>query len=203
MARKKGYDPDQAIEAAMLAFWQKGYGALGVRQIETETSINRFALQTEFGGKKGLFLAALERYLSLSDETSLKPLAAGGIEAIKEFFITLVEGHDNDPRNLGCLMVNTVIENADLQMEDVQKITTQHYDNMRNMFLAALQQARSDGKLDKDFDCEHAARYLLTFAMGTEVFVRMNGHVNAAAPQVEFLLAEIDSWIIKPGSVTS
>ena len=74
MARAKSYDREVAVEAAMLAFWRKGYGALGVREIESETSINRFALQTDFGGKQGLFLEALQKYLAISDETALKPL---------------------------------------------------------------------------------------------------------------------------------
>lgn len=35
---------------------------------------------------------------------------------------------------------------------------------------------------------------LLTFAMGVEVYVRMNGSVGAASVQVEFLVSQIESW---------
>lgn len=197
MSRTKSYDREIAVEAAMLAFWKKGYGALGVREIESEAAINRFALQTDFGGKQGLFLEALRKYLAISDETALKPLRLGGLSALISFFRQLAEGETEDPRDGGCLMVNTVIENANLGIDEVKDITTKHYDNMHNMFELALGSAQDAGELSRDFDIPSAARLLLTFAMGVEVYVRMNGNVNAASAQVEFLVSQIESWRLK------
>ncbi|WP_282096786.1 TetR/AcrR family transcriptional regulator [Epibacterium ulvae] len=194
MARAKSYDREIAVEAAMLAFWRKGYGALGVREIESETSINRFALQTDFGGKKGLFLEALQKYLAISDETALKPLQSGGLTALISFFRQLTRGEADDPRDGGCLMVNTVIENANLGIDEVSDLTNNHYNNMQRMFELALGWAQEAGELPQDFDRTSAAKMLLTFAMGVEVYVRMNGSVSAASSQVEFLVSQIESW---------
>ncbi|WP_298357830.1 TetR family transcriptional regulator [uncultured Litoreibacter sp.] len=197
MARAKNYDREKAVEAAMLAFWKKGYGALGVREIESETSINRFALQTDFGGKQGLFLEALQKYLEISDETALKPLQSGGLTALISFFRQLAHGEAEDPRDGGCLMVNTVIENANLGIDDVSELTARHYSNMQRMFELALGWAQEEGELAHDFDLSSAAKMLLTFAMGVEVYVRMNGTVSAASAQVEFLVSQIESWRLK------
>lgn len=194
MARTKSYNRDSAVEAAMVAFWKHGFGSIGVRQLEAETSINRFALQTDFGGKQGLFLEALERYLTISDENALKPLKVGGLDALIGFFQQLVEGEDGDPKNTGCLMVNTVIENADLKIEEVEKITTAHYENMLKMFEFTLRCAQNREEIRPDFDLTGASRMLLTFAMGVEVYIRMKSDLNAAKEQVEFLISEIEGW---------
>lgn len=196
MARQKSYDRDEAVENAMLTFWEKGYSNVGVRQLEKETSINRFALQTEFGGKEGLFLEALNKYLEMSDETALKPLKDGGLGALKDFFEVLTTGYENDPRDAGCLMVNTVIENAELGIDSVRQITSTHYDNMQKMFVLALEIARERKEISLDFDIDAAARYLLTFAMGIEVYVRMHLDVNAARKQADFLINEINNWAL-------
>lgn len=193
MVRKKSYDRSQAINRAMHAFWAKGFSNLGVREIGRETGINRFALQTEFGGKQGLFTETLNAYLTLS-KAILKPLEDGGLRAITVFFRELTTGVDGDPRNAGCLMVNTVIENADMGMEAVREITCAHYDNMQRMFESALETARTTGEVDEDFDIPGAAVTLLTVAMGIEVFVRMKGNVNAARSQGDFIIHEIEGW---------
>lgn len=197
MARAKSYDREVAVEAAMLAFWKKGYGALGVREIESETGINRFALQTDFSGKQGLFLEALQKYLTISDETALKPLQSGGIDALVSFFRQLAKGEDEDPRDAGCLMVNTVIENANLGIDEVNDITTKHYENMQKMFELALGWAQDEGEISRTFDIPAAAKMLLTFAMGVEVYIRMNGSVDIASVQVEFLIQQIETWKVQ------
>ena len=63
MPRKRKLSIEEAIEKSMFAFWQYGFG-LGVRSLEEKTGINRFMLQTELGGKEGLFIKALDAYLA-------------------------------------------------------------------------------------------------------------------------------------------
>ena len=53
MPRSKGYDRAQAVERACEAFWEFGYQALGLREIESRTGLNRFAIHTEFGRQGG------------------------------------------------------------------------------------------------------------------------------------------------------
>ncbi|MBV1933634.1 MAG: TetR/AcrR family transcriptional regulator [Parvibaculaceae bacterium] len=61
MSRSRKVAPEEAVQAAMEAFWKHGYHELGTRQLEEETGITRFTLQTTYGGKKKLFLNALDR----------------------------------------------------------------------------------------------------------------------------------------------
>ena len=200
MPRTKSYDRDTAIDDAMRIFWENGYSAIGVRRIEKETSINRFALQTEFGGKQGLFREVLNRYLKVSAETTLKPLQCGGLHALTEFLRAMATRRDSDPRDSGCLMVNTVIDNAALGSKDVRQITAAHFESIRTMIESSLATARDDGEIEPDFDIQAAAQALLTFAIGIQVCVRMDRDVSAARRQVDFLIAQIEGWRIgRPG----
>ncbi|MEO1231790.1 MAG: TetR/AcrR family transcriptional regulator [Myxococcota bacterium] len=194
MARKKTYDRREAVERAMLAFLEKGYSNLGVREIEQRTGINRFALQTAFGGKEGLFTEALSAYLEASRAMAERNLAPGGLDAIADFFRERLEGRDDDPRNSGCLIVNTVIENAALGMDGPRERIHAFYADLEQGFRRALERGRERGEVDEALDLEGAALSLVTFAMGIGVFVRLGGHLDAARRQGEFAIGELQRW---------
>ena len=77
MGRKRKVDRDTARQSALSAFWVNGYSGLGVRQLEELTGINRFAVQTEFGGKDGLFLDIASLYCSVWIRTDGEKLRKG------------------------------------------------------------------------------------------------------------------------------
>lgn len=203
MGRQKTYDRAAAVEAAMTTFWRGGYSNVGVRQIEQDTAINRFALQTDFGGKRGLFLEALEAYLAVSHETVLKPLHRGDLDGVIAFFEAIPKQGSSDPRRCGCLMVNTAIENAELGMDDVQALTEAHYAEMERLFTTALAAAQTAGTIDVALNISDAARALLTFAMGLEVFIRMTSDTGAVSRQVEFIVSQIKGWRVSPAALPS
>lgn len=194
MPRTKGYIRSEALEKARDAFWQHGYDALGVRAIERSTNLNRFAIQTEFGGKEGLFLEALDNYTEEAIRTILDPISEGGIDSLTQFFVEAVTVRDNDPRDFGCLMVNTAIENASLQNAELKKRTDDHYAGMLKAFSSALKKARDIGELHDDIDLEEAASFLLGLAMGMQVYNRMNGSVAAARHQASMAVKILESW---------
>src|SRR5947207_8429451 len=62
MGRPKQFDPDEAMQEAMEAFWERGYAATSVNDLLDEMGLNRGSLYGTFGDKKQLFLAALDKY---------------------------------------------------------------------------------------------------------------------------------------------
>jgi len=63
MARHREFDTDQAIQEAVNTFWAQGYNATSMRGLATSTGVLTGSLHAAFGGKKELFLAALDRYI--------------------------------------------------------------------------------------------------------------------------------------------
>ena len=71
VGRKRGrplsFDREHAIEQAMLLFWEHGYEATSLNDLTTALSVAPSSIYTAFGDKKGLFMAAVQRYASGPD----------------------------------------------------------------------------------------------------------------------------------------
>ena len=86
MGRPREFDVDEALEQAMLVFWEHGYEGAGLAQLETAMGITRTSMYAAFGNKEQLFRKALQRYdagpASYADRAMEKPTAR---EVAKEF----------------------------------------------------------------------------------------------------------------------
>ena len=109
MARSAKMSKEQAIRSAINAFWRYGYSAMGVRRLEEETGINRFMLQTVFGGKGGIFFLVLDEYTLLFKNLLLDPLAKGDISNVQEFFELRTTDNSFTKPEYGCLIINTLL----------------------------------------------------------------------------------------------
>src|SRR5271154_2908835 len=92
MARPRTFDTDEALEAAMRLFWQRGYEATSMQDLVEALGINRASLYGTFGDKAQLFEAAMKRYGAQMDAelaVHLKPPHAGR-EAVQGYLLALI-----------------------------------------------------------------------------------------------------------------
>lgn len=194
MARPKTYDRNEAVERACHAFWAHGYGALGVRELEKLTGLNKFAIRSEFGGKEGLYLEALRYYAEAAKETVLAPIRSGGIGTIEAFFEGLVtEGCVNSSR-WGCLIVNTGIENAELNRPALKAASDDYWSVLAQHFEDALCRSIETGEIERTLDVGQASQGLVTAVMGIHTMNRVSGAHDAGAPLVNMVGDLIKSW---------
>ena len=87
--RPPGFDHDQVVAAARDLFWGKGLAATSYDELTAATGLHRPSIHAAFGDKRGLFAAALSRYLrdsaAMLAEALSRPTLA---EAISTFFAT-------------------------------------------------------------------------------------------------------------------
>src|SRR3954470_2591512 len=67
--RPRSFDEDQVLDQIMFLFWQKGYEATGLVDLEQATGLGRQSLYGAFGDKRAFFLRVVEHYF----ERVLKP----------------------------------------------------------------------------------------------------------------------------------
>jgi AcrR family transcriptional regulator len=87
--RPLSFDRDAALHAAMLLFWRHGYEATSLADLTAAMGVTPPSIYTVFGDKKGLFRAAVARYMSgpvtsagiIADAASARDAAAGLLEA--------------------------------------------------------------------------------------------------------------------------
>lgn len=111
--RPRGFDDEQALEAAMRSFWSQGYDGSSVDTMCRATGMSRASLYQSYGGKEGLFLAAVAHY---SDTRAALVAAALGpkgslAEDLSAFFDAVVDLGTEDPKTPGCL-VSCVLADA-------------------------------------------------------------------------------------------
>src|SRR5262245_10291054 len=107
MGRPKNYDRSEVLERATRVFWSKGYEGTHLSELVDATGLNRFSLYNEFGGKEGLYRAALEQYIAgLGELGSLLDREPLGLANVRAFHRAQL-GHDFQD---GCFALNTIRE---------------------------------------------------------------------------------------------
>ena len=175
MARPKSYNREEVVERVVYAFWQHGYQALGLRELERLTGLNQFAIRTEFGGKEGLYLEALDVYSEQAIDHAMQPMKDGGIQDIVDFLDALVHDGSMTSSKYGCHVVNTGIENARVGSPRLEKAVRRYWRELESCFLTCIEYAAASKRIDASTDCAALAKGLVSGVMGVHVQNRLDG----------------------------
>ncbi|TCT07675.1 TetR/AcrR family transcriptional regulator [Aquabacter spiritensis] len=172
MGRRREFDEEEALDAAIACFWQSGYGATSVRDLAHRMEIGGASLYHAFGDKRGLYSSALQRYLDLSSRRRVASLdaAAEPLAALHAFFGDLVAASVADPR--GCLLINSAIEVAPLDAALGADIRAA-LDEVEGGLRRTLERAQRDGSLDPGANCQDLSRRLLSAIVSIRVLSRV------------------------------
>lgn len=193
MARPKNYSVDDVVERVVFAFWQHGYQALGVRELEELTGLNQYAIRTEFGGKEGLYLAALEMYSDRAISSAMAPMINGGIPEIVTFLQSLVTKGSMTSSQFGCLVVNTGIENARVNSPRLEEAVSKYWNTLEDRFASSLRNARAVKRIDPTIDIDAMAIGLVSGVMGVHTKNRVERRHDAGTHLVEILCKQLKS----------
>lgn len=104
--RPRGFEPDEAIDAAMRIFWAKGYAGASVDRLSRAMKVPRASLYQQFGDKERLFLAAIAHYGDT--RLNLVTAALGPRQRLATdlhaFFDAVVDLATSEPEARGCLI---------------------------------------------------------------------------------------------------
>ncbi len=162
MGRPRTYTREEVLRRSTDLFARKGYEGARLQELVEVTGLNRFSLYKEFGGKEGLFQAALEAYLG-----ELKALQAHlrrdppGIANLRAFYAALLD----HPFPYGCLAVNTIREKHIVPPRAFATIE-RFAASAEEGFLRNAAAARDAGDLPADTDPESLAKFLNAMNMG-------------------------------------
>jgi TetR/AcrR family transcriptional repressor of nem operon len=182
MARAQKTDSETALRAAGLAFMECGYSGMSTRDLEKRSGITKFSLQTKYGGKKALFLMALDLYL---DE--LLPWIDRSVsqDGIADFFrMRADDTRMPEQGRFGCLMVNALSEFGATDPE-VSTRSNRYFEALRHAFKSDLLKRRDDGVLDMSVEIALEAERLVVSMIGLNSAIRTYGSNSAAANMAE------------------
>ena len=192
MPRKRKLSIEEAVEKSMFAFWQYGFG-LGVRSLEKITGINRFMLQTELGGKEGLFIQAFDAYLDKMEKNLFLPIASGNLDTIVGFLKKQFNENKNPMACHGCFAVNTMSdENA--VSEEIERRRRRFMDLNLKSFISALENEQKNNRLKKNLNIEKTANFLTASIFGINILDKIKNNNSHSRPAMEMLVQQMMSW---------
>lgn len=174
VGRPREFDEDQALDAAMQAFWAKGYEATSMADLMAVTGLHKGSIYQAFGDKHSLFVQALNRYLAEMRETErsvLKkaPTPLDGLRNGAHHVLDMADCEGEVPR--GCLAVNALVELAPHDAE-IKTILGDHMQFMRATIGETIGDAQTAGQVSKDRPPEVLTSMLMTFMAGLAAMMK-------------------------------
>jgi TetR/AcrR family transcriptional repressor of nem operon len=171
--RPREFDETEALEAAMRAFWRRGYAATSVDDLMEATGLARQSLYRTFGGKRALFLRAVDYYgqnvtgqVIEGINTAATPLA--GVRAA----LKVQERMSRQPAPAGCLLSNSFGQFLQ-EDEDVREVLLRNFERLVRALQSAIRRAQDQGEVDPAVDARAVARTLACTINGLTGFNRM------------------------------
>jgi len=191
MARPKEFDPEIALDKAMHVFWHKGYEATSMDDLLTAMNINRGSLYDTFGGKRELFLKAMDRYCSgggIGSGISILKQPGPALPLIRRFIDHMLSFGLSDPLRRGCMITNTVMELASHERGIAGKVAGR-LQMAEGAVFELLSRAKRQGELAQDKDPRALARVLVTLMQGTIVMIKAGTPANVVRQTARAALA--------------
>ena len=127
MARPRNFDSGRVVDGAMHEFWRNGFNATAVERLCAVMELSPGSLYGAFGGKRELFIAALDRYMDQISSDAIRRISApaSGMEGIRAYFSNLIDAIAEGRRARGCFLTNSLIELGQSDPEVSGKIVEQ------------------------------------------------------------------------------
>lgn len=169
MGRSREFDVGKALDAALGVFWSKGYEGASYSDLTKATGVERPALYSAFGNKEALFLRALERYYDHYLDFFPAALAQPTAKAVVAFILhAAADLHTRYPEHTGCLGINGALACSD-DAKPVQKALIEARENGEIQLRQRFEQAKAQGDLPQDADCEALAAYVCAVLHGMAI----------------------------------
>lgn len=150
-------------------FWRQGYDRASIEDVVKATGMNRYALYNAFGGKRELFLAALDEYhqerknvfVTTLNQPDAPPMDA--IRRVVEFAIS-----EMAERETGCLMCNVANEMSGKDPVIAERVGA-YLAEIEMASCEALTRAEARGELATNITPQAAAKMVVTVILGLGV----------------------------------
>src|SRR3982074_3201949 len=115
MARPRGFDERQVLQAARDEVWSCGYAATSIDDVVAVTGLGKGSLYGAFGDKHALFLRGFDDYCTDAVNAvrdALRGPDAGADSRLRAHVLAVARSTGNDINRRGCLLAKGTAELA-------------------------------------------------------------------------------------------
>jgi AcrR family transcriptional regulator len=164
--RPREFDPDAALDAALVVFWRSGYESASLSDLTDAMGINRPSLYAAFGNKQELFRRAIARYSARRDaawNTAMQaPTARQAVESLLRGAADALTASCNPA---GCFLVVSSLTCGPASRA-VRDEVARHRAASAPLLQARFERAIADGDLPKKTNAAQLAAFFSTVSQG-------------------------------------
>jgi AcrR family transcriptional regulator len=169
LGRPRGFNREQALDAAMRVFWQHGYEGASLTALTAAMGINRPSLYAAFGDKAELFREAVARYGVGPGRYVRRALGQPSARLVAETLLRgAVAAATDDGSPHGCLWVQGALV-AGLEADTIRSEMCRLRDGGTAQIEERLERARRDGDLPEQTDVPALTLFLVSVMNGIAV----------------------------------
>ena len=154
----------------MLVFWEKGYEATSIQDLEHAMGLNRTSIYNAFGNKRAIFNKVMGCY----KDSVMSALFAelDGASDIRKGIRRMLNGaldiHFDEDNPGGCLVILSILESSQHDQQSQDSMAKTLHD-LKSALQARLSKAKKSGELSKNLDVGSTATTIATVLAGLMV----------------------------------
>lgn len=194
MSRTALYNRQDALERALQLFWQKGFHATSLKDIEQALDMRPGSIYAAFGSKDGLFQEALEYYarLGLTELERVLSHHSTPLLGLSAYIRQLGGILDKALPSRACMLVKSLLELGTREQTALDKVEML-LAGMETRFIECFRAAQEMGELDNQLDAVRLGRRLQAEVMGLRAFAQRNVDSSAVHELAEDMALSIEA----------
>lgn len=147
---------DQALEAALRLFWERGYESTSVGELSKTLGVGPSSLYNDFGSKRGLYQRCLESYVAREGTFLLEALAKDDVrDALRTAFVSAATLYAREEVPRGCAVISAPVARD----EEVERTLREMRAKTRELIEARIARGVEEAQLPAETDVPGLARY--------------------------------------------
>lgn len=193
MQRARPYDRDEALDAALGLFWEKGYHATSLKDLEAVLRMKPGSIYAAFTSKEKLFLLTLERYYERSREEfrSVVTEAHGPMAGLKAFLKAVASAEIRNPKHRACMLVKTLLTTTTEDAE-ITRTVDSYLEGMAQEMAHVFEQAKAAGEIRADLDPRRLARRFQSDLSALKIEAYRDAPAEELARRADELAQDLD-----------
>lgn len=192
MARPTSYDRDTALQAAMNLFWEKGFHATSLKDLEVALNMKSGSIYVAFKSKEQLYSTAMQRYYEANrdafrDEMAKMTSPLTSLADHIKSYATLPPDH---PGRQVCMLMKTIVDTQTTEPALAQQ-ARDHLAKIRNQIADVFEEAKARGELPADADCGRLAQRLQANLNALRIELHQSDGADDLVPLAEDMAREV------------
>jgi AcrR family transcriptional regulator len=185
------YDNENIIERATTLFWQRGFQAAGMRDIQQALDMRPGSIYARFQSKEGLFKLVVEHYAENSARR-LKQVAQADspFTELRSFFEAALTGPDEQRYMRQCLLVKSIAE-LDLIGDIAKKAVLESMQTLKAGFRNIIETCIEKGELPEHTPTSTAAEWLQNQFVGLRAFALLQDDNQTTIKMIDKVIIDL------------